>query len=670
MILSLLLSAALFPQDADNSLRSLEPMDLFQLEGLMNPTVSPDGTKVLFTRIGYDVMSDRRRGELWIYSTATKDARPIIEDVGGAEWSPSGNHIAYVTGAGEDGSEIYVRWMDDGTTRQVTRLPKSPSNIAWSPDGTQLAFSMDVEREVEPLAKLPSAPKGAKWAPAMKVIERFKYRGDGAGYLENTDRHLFVVNAFGGTPRQLTAGAYNHGGRLTWTSSREILFSANLQENHHDQPNNSDLWLLNVDTKDLTQITDRQGPDGGAVYDAVDKRLYWTGFDDRRQGHQQPEISSRKLIPADDGADATVQTTDFDKIPSSLKLNGNELYFSYAERGVTKVAQLVGGNVQDLGNVQLHGFGPGRPYSSGEYDISGGTLAYVGGDPTWPGELYVKVGGADTVRVTDINADLKSIIQLGEVTERVVESESDDKRQIQSWMITPPNYDPAKTYPAILEIHGGPFLSYGPQFSFELQLMAAHGYVVLYGNPRGSTSYGEAFANAIHHDYPNKDYGDLMAIVSAAVAEKVADEGRLFVTGGSGGGVLTAWIVGSTNRFAAAVVAKPVINWISFALTADAYDFFWQYWFPAAPWDNFEHYWKRSPLSKVGNVSTPTMLLTGENDFRTPISESEQFYQALKIRGVETALVRVPDAGHSIASRPSHLLAKVMHILGWFERER
>lgn len=670
MILPFLLCAALAPQDAESSLRPLEPMDLFQLEGVMNPTVSPDGTKVLFARIGFDVMSDRRRGELWVYDTATADARPILEDVGGAEWSPSGKHIAYVTGAGKDGTEIYVRWMDDGTTRQVTRLPKSPSSISWSPDGTQLAFSMAVEREIKPLAKLPSAPKGAKWAAPMKVIERFKYRSDGAGYLENTDRHLFVVDAFGGTPRQLTAGAYDHGGPLTWTSNREILFSANLQEDRYDQPNNSDLWLLNVDTKDLTQITDRQGPDGDPVYDSVDKRLYWTGFDDRRQGHQQPEISSRKLIPAEDGAGATVQTTDFDKIPSGLKLSGNELYFSYAERGVTKVAQLVGGNVQDLGNVQLHGFGSGRPYTSGEYDIKGGTLAYVGGDPKWPGDLYVKVGDADTVRVTDVNADLKSMIQLGEVTEHVVESESDDKRQIQSWMITPPNYDPTKTYPAILEIHGGPFAAYGPHFSFELQLMAAHGYVVIYGNPRGSTSYGEAFANAIHHDYPNKDYGDLMAIVSSAVAKNIADEKQLFVTGGSGGGVLTAWIVGSTDRFAAAVVAKPVINWISFALTADAYDFFWQYWFPAAPWDNFEHYWKRSPLSKVGNVNTPTMLLTGEDDFRTPISESEQFYQALKIRGIETALVRVPESGHSIASRPSHLLAKVMHILGWFERDR
>ena len=192
----------------------------------------------------------------------------------------------------------------------------------------------------------------------------------------------------------------------------------------------------------------------------------------------------------------------------------------------------------------------------------------------------------------------------------------------------------------------------------------------MYGNPRGSTSYGEGFANRIHHAYPSQDYDDLMSMVDAVVERGVVDRTRMFVTGGSGGGVLTAWIVGMTDRFAAAVVAKPVINWISFALTADAYDFFWQYWFPGTPWEHTEHYWKRSPLSLVGNVTTPTMLLTGEEDYRTPISESEQYYQALKIRGVETAMVRIPGASHGIARRPSHLIGKVLHVLAWFERER
>lgn len=235
-------------------------------------------------------------------------------------------------------------------------------------------------------------------------------------------------------------------------------------------------------------------------------------------------------------------------------------------------------------------------------------------------------------------------------------------------MVTPPDFDPQKRYPLLLEIHGGPFANYGPRFAAELQLFAAAGYVVLYVNPRGSTSYGEEFANLIHHNYPGQDYDDLMSGVDAVIAEGYVDPQQLYVTGGSGGGTLTAWIVGKTQRFRAAVVAKPVINWASFVLTADLSPVFARYWFGEMPWENPEAYWRRSPLSLVGNVTTPTLLLTGEEDLRTPMSETEQYYQALKLSGVETAMVRVPGASHSIARRPSQLIAKVAAILGWFER--
>ena len=666
--------------------RPLEAMDLFRLEGISSPTVSPDGLRVLFTRIGFDVMKDRRRSELWLYDVERDDARPLIDGVGGAVWSPTGEHIAYVTGADDDGAEIFVRWMDDGTTRQCTRLEKSPGSLSWSPDGTRLAFTMAVERATESIASLPSTPKGADWAPRPKVVERFQYRGDGAGYLENVDRHIFVVDAMGGAPRQLTEGPFDHGGSLVWTGDTTLLFSANRRDDRRAHPNDSELWELDVRTKELRALTEREGPDGGAVFDAESGTIYWTGLDDMRQGHQQSEISVRPL----EGGEARVLTAAFDRSPSDLHYDGGRLLFSYADRGETKLAAIDGEEIVDLG-IKLHGVGSGRPYAGGSFDVAGGTLAFVGGDPVWPGELHVARSG-EPRRVTDVNGDLKEIVRLGAVREITVAS-SADEREIQGWIITPPegatmsggddegdedsehtdNDDGAR--PMILEIHGGPFAAYGPQFTFELQLMAARGYVVLYGNPRGSTSYGADFANEIHHAYPSQDYDDLMSLVDGAIEQQAGtddpiDESRLFVTGGSGGGVLTAWIVGKTDRFAAAVVAKPVINWISFALTADAYDFFWQYWFPGTPWDEPEHYWSRSPLSLIGNVSTPTMLLTGEQDFRTPISESEQYYQALKIRGVETAFVRIPEASHGIAARPSHLVAKVLYVLGWFEKER
>jgi len=236
--------------------------------------------------------------------------------------------------------------------------------------------------------------------------------------------------------------------------------------------------------------------------------------------------------------------------------------------------------------------------------------------------------------------------------------------------MTPPGFDAQKRYPLILEIHGGPHAAYGPNFSAEAQLFAAQGYVVLYTNPRGSTSYGDAFANAIHLAYPGNDYDDLMSGVDSVIEQGFVDPEQLFVTGGSGGGVLTAWIVGKTNRFKAAVVAKPVINWISFALTADHALYFSTFWFDGPAWEKTEDYWARSPLSLVGNVSTPTMLLTGESDYRTPMSETEQYYQALKQRKVDTMMIRIPGAPHGIAGRPSRLIAKVNNILAWFERYR
>jgi dipeptidyl aminopeptidase/acylaminoacyl peptidase len=247
-------------------------------------------------------------------------------------------------------------------------------------------------------------------------------------------------------------------------------------------------------------------------------------------------------------------------------------------------------------------------------------------------------------------------------------SSSIDKLNIPAWIALPPNFDPTKKYPFILEIHGGPHAAYGDTFSMEVQLMAAKGYVVAWANPRGSSSYGEDFGNEIHHNYPSNDYQDLMDVVDAVIAKGYIDTNNLFITGGSGGGVLTAWSIGKTDRFAAAVVAKPVINWMSFALTADAYPYFSQYWMPDMPWNINEHLWKHSPLSLVGNVKTPTMLLTGEADYRTPMSETEQYYQALRLQKIDSAMVRIPGASHGIAARPSHLIQKIGNIVAWFEK--
>jgi acylaminoacyl-peptidase len=320
---------------------------------------------------------------------------------------------------------------------------------------------------------------------------------------------------------------------------------------------------------------------------------------------------------------------------------------------------------EGLGGTDL-----GRPYTSGAFSVAkNGRTAFSHNTTGRPADVATATASGGARVLTALNDDLLGNKTLGAVRELTWKS-SKDQRPIQGWVVTPPDFDPSKKYPLILEIHGGPFAAYGPNYASEMQLFAAAGYIVLYTNPRGSTSYGEEFGNLIHHAYPGDDYDDLMSGVDALITEGHVDTDNLFVTGGSGGGVLTAWIVGKTDRFRAAVVAKPVINWSSFVLTSDFTPFFYRYWFGAQPWEQPQEYWRRSPLSLVGNVKTPTMLLTGESDYRTPIGESEQYYQALKLRKIDTVMVRIPEASHGMTSRPSNLIAKVDNILAWFGKYR
>jgi dipeptidyl aminopeptidase/acylaminoacyl peptidase len=268
-----------------------------------------------------------------------------------------------------------------------------------------------------------------------------------------------------------------------------------------------------------------------------------------------------------------------------------------------------------------------------------------------------------------LNDDVLGQRTLGKVEEIWYKS-SFDKRDIQGWIVTPPDFDPSKLYPLIVENHGGPISNYGDRFSPEMQLYASAGYVVFYPNPRGSTSYGEAFGNLLFHNYPGEDYNDVMDGVNAMIDKGYIDENQLFVTGGSAGGIMTAWIIGKNNRFQAAAVIKPVMNWISKTLTADNYYGYANSRYPGQPWENIEIYMKFSPVSLVGNIETPTLVMVGTSDLRTPLSEAKQLYHALKIRKIETALVEIPGSSHFISNKPSQLITKIDHILAWFELYR
>jgi len=652
--------------------RRLHSLDVFGLEYADDVQISPDGTRIVYVRASHDVMTDRVRRNLWMINADGTNHRPLRSEVrsfSSPRWSPDGTRIAYVSAA-EGSPQLYVRWMDSGQTALLTNLVEPPESIAWSPDGKSIAFTQFVLADKAPLAPPPPRPEGANWAPPVKVIDSMVYRVDGAGYLESGFQHVFIVSAEGGTPWQITNGDFNDDGPLSFTpDGRQLVFSANRGTDWERDPQNSEVFRVDIATQKLTALTSRQGPDYSPVVSPDGRKIAYLGFDDRYQGYQVTRLHVMDI----GGGNPRVVTANFDRDIDAPKwaADSRGVYFTYDDRGVRKLGYTtLDGQVRTLAEG-LGGTDLGRPYTSGNFSVArNGRTAFVHNTPDRPADVATATGKGGARVLTALNDDLLGVKTLGEVRELTWKS-SRDQREIQGWVITPPDFDPAKKYPLILEIHGGPFAAYGPNYATELQLYAAAGYLVLYANPRGSTSYGEQFGNLIHHAYPGDDYDDLMSGVDAVIAQGHVDPGNLFVTGGSGGGVLTAWIVGKTDRFRAAVVAKPVINWSSFVLTADMNNFFYKYWFGATPWEQPQEYWRRSPLSLVGNVKTPTMLITGEADYRTPIEESEQYYQALKLRKVDTVMVRIPEASHGgMVARPSNLIAKVDNILAWFAKYR
>jgi len=670
LIALIVAGAAAVPADAGD--RTLKNVDVFAMEWALDPQISPDAGRIVYRRQELDIMDDRARTSLWIVSADGSEHRPLLADTGSyssPRFSPDGTRLAYLATAGQRGAELHVRWLDTGQSAVLSNLPYAPGGISWSPDGEHIAFQMFVAGEAPALATPPARPDGAEWAPPVTVIEDYPYRRDGPGYLKAGHTHLFVIPAEGGTPRQLTSGDFDHGGRFAWSPDGEtIALSANRIEDPSKDLIESEIWTVDVASGELKQLTDRNGPDFAPLYSPDGRYLAYLGFDDRGKS---TDITRAYLLDTTTG-DVSNLTPDLDRSINTLEwaARADRLYVSYDDRGKRVLATLdrrggVAPIVDDIGSATV-----GRPYTSGSFSVAdNGVVAYTRGSALRPSEVGIVSRNGRARTLTALNDDLFAQRDAAPVEEIVWESSVGDY-EVQGWLVKPPGFDPGQKYPLILEIHGGPHTAYGPHFSPEIQLFAAAGYVVLYTNPRGSTSYGFEFAAEIHQDYPGEDYDDLISGVDAAIARGYIDEDQLFVTGGSGGGVLTAWIVGKTDRFRAAAVQKPVINWVSTLLTTDIAGIMSPYWFADWPWDDVSEYWRRSPLSLVGNVVTPTMLITGEQDFRTPMPESEQYFQALKLRGIDTALVRVPERAHNLVARPSHLIAKADNILAWFERYR
>lgn len=634
-------------------------LDLFlEWERVSDPQISPDGQQIIYTRRWVDKMKDRWTSSLWIMNVDGSRNRFLTEG-SSLRWSPDGTRIAFVREGEPQGSQIFVRWMDaEGATTQVTRVEKSPGSIAWSPDGEHIAFVMTVpSRDDFPSVQLPSRPDGAKWTADPKVVTRLRYRRDRRGYIDDGYRHIFLVPATAGTPRRITDGDWNHGSPEWTPNGAEILFAALRIEDAEHAWRESEIYAANVETREIRQLTTRQGPDGNPKVSPDGRWVAYTGNDFTDDTY----ITQRLYVMGIDGSDPREITGDLDRTPRQITwaADSRAVYFTARSEGRQQLHRAsLGGEVRQITDG-THLFSLSSMTSRG---LAVGTLTSY----QQPGDvvtLDVRRPRRIT-QLTHVNDDVLAGRQLGEVEE--IWYTSIDGYQIQGWIVKPPDFDPSRDYPMMLAIHGGPHGMYGVRFNFGWQEHAANGYVVLYTNPRGSAGYGSAFGNAIKNAYPDKDYNDLMVGVDTLIGRGYVDSTNLFVYGCSGGGVLTSWIVGHTNRFAAASANCPVTNWLSFVGTTDGAS--WYRNFANLPWDDPTEHLRRSPLMYVGNVTTPTMLMTGENDLRTPMGQTEEYYQALRFLKVPAAMVRFKDEWHGTSGKPSNFLRTQLYLRAWFER--
>jgi acylaminoacyl-peptidase len=643
--------------------------DLWEWRTVSDPQISPDGKTVAYVVTGADRMKDSMPSSLWLVDTAGGAPRRLTDGPyqdTAPRWSPEGDRLAYLTNRSGK-KQIRVRTLASGKEVEITALEDAPSNLAWSPDGRSLAYLARVPAKPAWSVKTPDRPPGAEWAPDPIVVTRLRWRNDGSGYVKPGYVHVFVVPSEGGAPRQITTGDFDHRGEPAWTPDGRTILVASLRTPDAEYSLEGDeIYGFDVATGAVRQLTHHPGPDENPLPSPDGRWIAVTGNDYKLQSYF---IRKLTVISAD-GRRVRVLTGAHDRDVASPRWSSDSrtLYFVSDDHGASHVyAARLDGTVRQVtrGAERFGSYAGPIGFSLAD----NGRAAVLRSTPSEPADVYTFAidRPEQSKRLTAMNAELMGARAWGAVEEIVYDAH--DGKKIQGWIAKPPGFDPSKKYPLILDIHGGPHAMYGVEFDLQRQIFAARGYVVLYTNPRGSTGYGEDFGNIIHTAYPGDDYQDLMRGVDALLARGYVDPKRLAVTGGSGGGLLTAWIVGKTDRFAAAVSQYPVTNWITQVGTADGGYRHAAVWMKAMPWENPEQYLGHSPIFLAQNFKTPTMVITGEADLRTPMAESEELYFALKARKVDAVLVRIPDEPHGVrGAHPSHRIAKMEHILGWIEK--
>lgn len=685
ILIAALLAAAAAPaiaQSASTEVSSARADDIYQLSMVTGPELSADGRRVLFTRAAFDRGADRRTGELWLahLDEAGKiiDKRLLVgRDIGprGASFSPDGSRIAYVAmNLGKP--QIHVMALAEGVGKPLTSGDLAPGQPVWSPDGTRLAFVGRVDAKPVTIPGMPEKPKGGDSAPDPKIISELFWRGDGMGEIKAGATHLFVVDAGTGKVSQLTVGEtdkVNGDGGLDWTPNGKAIV-APFTADPVNGPREIDLYLYEARVGETgkvwppTQLTSRPGSEYEPAVSPDGATVAFVGTEATTEFYDMPELWTTSATP---GGAITHLSKALDRPVAGFlwREDGRAINALYNDEGVQRIGEIdvaTGANrvvVPVVGGTRLY-----LPSSGGQFSAAGGRFAWTTAFTDRPTGLGVSAGAAQTDGI-DFNAGWAATRKSARIEEINVKSRADGKR-VQGWLAFPPDFTSGKRYPLILDIHGGPNGDYGPFYSITHSLYAAAGYIVLFTNPRGSIGYGREFANAITNAYPGQDHDDLMTMVDEAAKRSYVDGRNLFIGGGSGGGVLTLWAIGKEpDKFRAAVALRPVVDWTDQVTTADGSAFFMKHWMGATPWEKPDLYFSRSPFSLAGNIKTPTLLITGESDYRTPISQTEKMFGALKLRGVDATMIRLPGAGHGMG-RPSQWLQSVLAPIDYFNQRK
>jgi len=681
--------------------RLITAQDLYRFQLITDCRISPDGRHVVFCLQRVDKKAEKKYSNLWIVPTEGRggSSRPRQFTYGDQvdsqpRWSPDGQEIAFLSDrGGEKQPQICIIPFHGGEARPLTDLKGTFGPFEWSPDGRQIVCQFRkkdeeaIEREKDEHKK--------ELGIVSRHITRVFYKLDGTGYLPQERWHIWVVDARRGRGEQLTdSDVYDELAPRWSPDGREIVFCSNRSEDPDFDPVAVDLYVIPAAGGEMRKIETPFGDKGLPSFSPDGRWIAYVGREGRGDWWKNHCLW---VVPADGQGQARNLTGRFDfhlsnstindvgspaMMPPTWSKDGGTLYFQIVLHGNTvlksvslacpepsrrPVLSRVEGDGDDVQTV----IGDDGVVGAFTFDHEQAKLAYFFGEMDNPGQVWVRdVAAGRPRKLTRVNERLLRGIDLGEIEEVWFKGAADSGQALQGWILKPPGFDPARKYPSILEIHGGPWVQYGNFFMHEFYYLAAQGYVVCFSNPRGGQGYGEEHARAIWGARSTADYDDLMAWADYVAGQPYIDRARMGVTGGSYGGYMTNWIIGHTDRFRAAVTQRSISNRIS---GYGSKDFNWIYqemFGDRPPWENVDRYWDVSPIKHIGRARTPTLVIHSQQDHRCPIEQGEQVFVALKRLGVDTEFVVFPDEPHGLSrvGRTDRRIARLNHIRRWFDR--